>query len=212
METPSLARMATTHSAAQARSAWFVDARQAAGARPSAPIRPRGCRRDRASRRPSRCAAVRIEPPKVEREDLVVPVAAKLHRHQREQHRLAGAGRADDQRVADIADVQAQAETASSLRSCRTAAAAPAEMLVASRVRPRPQKAESCEPGSGSRSAAGGRLHRHGPVWSPSQASNAFTPSGMQVKSRPWMTFSTSRSFSAARPASSSQTVTVAVT
>ena len=34
----------------------------------------------------------------------------------------------------------------------------------------------------------------------------------MQVKSRPWMTFSTSRSFSSATRISSSQTVTVAVT
>src|SRR5262245_22940421 len=40
----------------------------------------------------------------------------------------------------------------------------------------------------------------------PSQASTAFTLSVIQVKSRPWITFSTSRSFSSAARASSSQT------
>ena len=43
-------------------------------------------------------------------------------------------------------------------------------------------------------------------------ASTALTVSTMQVKSRPWMTFSTSLSFSAASAGSRSQTVTVAVT
>ena len=44
----------------------------------------------------------------VEREDLAFAVAAKLHRHERQQDGFAGAGRADDQSVADVADVQAQ--------------------------------------------------------------------------------------------------------
>ena len=43
---------------------------------------------------------------KIEREDLGVRIAAKLERHQRQQHRFAGAGRSDHQRMADIADVK----------------------------------------------------------------------------------------------------------
>ena len=46
----------------------------------------------------------------VEGEDLAAVIAAKLHRHQREQHRLAGAGRADDEAVADVADMQRETE------------------------------------------------------------------------------------------------------
>ena len=41
----------------------------------------------------------------VECENLRAGVAPELQRHQRQQHALAGAGRADDQSVADIADV-----------------------------------------------------------------------------------------------------------
>ncbi len=47
---------------------------------------------------------------KVEGEHLRPLIAPELHRHQREQHRLAGAGRPDDQRVADIADVKGKPE------------------------------------------------------------------------------------------------------
>ena len=46
----------------------------------------------------------------IEGEDLRAGVAAELQRHQRQQHALAGAGRADDQRVADIADMEREAE------------------------------------------------------------------------------------------------------
>ena len=73
--------------------------------------------------RPGRQAAAEIVPvaahgdrrgadraAEIEGEDLVVAVAAELHRHQRQQHRFAGAGRADDQRVADVADMQAEPE------------------------------------------------------------------------------------------------------
>ena len=42
----------------------------------------------------------------VEGEDLRAGIAAELQRHQRQQHALAGAGRPDDQRVADIADME----------------------------------------------------------------------------------------------------------
>ena len=68
-------------------------------------IRPRGCRRGHASRLPCerRCADRSAE---IEGEDLVVPITTELHRHQRQQHGLAGAGRPHDQRVADIADVE----------------------------------------------------------------------------------------------------------
>src|SRR3546814_17875354 len=48
--------------------------------------------------------------PKVEGEDLIVGIAAELHCHQRQQHRLAGAGRPDDQRMADIADMKGKTE------------------------------------------------------------------------------------------------------
>ena len=44
----------------------------------------------------------------IEGEDLRAGIAAELQRHQRQQHALAGAGRADDQRVADIADMEAE--------------------------------------------------------------------------------------------------------
>ena len=46
----------------------------------------------------------------IEGEHLGAGVAAELQRHQREQHALARAGRADDQRVADIADMKRKAE------------------------------------------------------------------------------------------------------
>ena len=46
----------------------------------------------------------------VEDIDLGARVAAKLERQQREQDRLAGAGRADDQHMADIADMGAEPE------------------------------------------------------------------------------------------------------
>jgi hypothetical protein len=39
--------------------------------------------------------AARIEPPKSKAKNLGVAVSAELQRHQREQHRLAGAGRSD---------------------------------------------------------------------------------------------------------------------
>ena len=61
----------------------------------------------------------------VEGEDLGAGVAAELQRHQRQQHRFAGAGRADDERMADIADMEARSGTGSSLRSARRRAAAP---------------------------------------------------------------------------------------
>ena len=47
----------------------------------------------------------------VEGEDLCAGVAAELQRHQRQEHALAGAGRADDQGVADITDMEAEAGT-----------------------------------------------------------------------------------------------------
>src|SRR3546814_17941952 len=48
--------------------------------------------------------------PKVEGEDLIVGIAAELHCHQRQQHRLAGAGRPDDQRMADLAAMKGKTE------------------------------------------------------------------------------------------------------
>ena len=102
--TPSLASMAATHSAAQARSAAIVDARQGlerrnarAGREAAAEVMPVAAKGQR--RRAHRSA-------EVESEDLALGVAPELQRHQRQQHRFAGAGRADDQGVADVADVQ----------------------------------------------------------------------------------------------------------
>src|SRR5260221_916868 len=46
----------------------------------------------------------------VKGEDLTIPIAPELRRHQLEQNRLAGAGRADDERVADVANMQREAE------------------------------------------------------------------------------------------------------
>ena len=46
----------------------------------------------------------------IEGEYLAVLVTAELHRHQREQHRLARAGRPDDQRMANIADMKGKPE------------------------------------------------------------------------------------------------------
>ena len=46
----------------------------------------------------------------IEREDLRALVAAELQGHQRQQHALAGTGRADHQGMADIADMKRKAE------------------------------------------------------------------------------------------------------
>jgi hypothetical protein len=46
----------------------------------------------------------------IEGEDLRARIAAELQRHERQQHGLAGAGRPDDQRMADIADMKGKPE------------------------------------------------------------------------------------------------------
>src|SRR3546814_10911465 len=46
----------------------------------------------------------------IEGEHLAGLIAAELHGDQREQHRFAGAGRSDDQGMADVADMQREAE------------------------------------------------------------------------------------------------------
>ena len=51
----------------------------------------------------------------VEGEDLGFRVTAELERHQRQQHRFARAGRADDERVADIPDMEGKPERRTSL-------------------------------------------------------------------------------------------------
>ena len=53
----------------------------------------------------------------VEGEDLRPGITAELQRHQRQQYALARAGRPDDQRVADIADMEAEPERCRSFRS-----------------------------------------------------------------------------------------------
>src|SRR3546814_20024654 len=81
--------------------------------------------------------------PKVEGEDLIVGIAAELHCHQPQQHRLAGAGRPDDQRMADIADMKGKTERgrASGLSITQGGVT---EMLVP--FRPRPTR---CQGGQG---------------------------------------------------------------
>src|SRR3546814_5958789 len=46
----------------------------------------------------------------VEGENLAALIAPELQRHQCEEHRLAGARRADDEAVADVADMKSEAE------------------------------------------------------------------------------------------------------
>ena len=46
----------------------------------------------------------------IEGKDLGAIIALKLQRHQREQHRLAGPGRADDQSVPDVANMERKPE------------------------------------------------------------------------------------------------------
>ena len=87
-------------------------------------LRRRGRRRGRASRRPSP-ARQRGYCRRNRRQRPGRPVAPELQRHQRQQHGLAGAGRADDQGVTDVADMETRNETASRPRSCRRTAAAP---------------------------------------------------------------------------------------
>ena len=52
----------------------------------------------------------------IESENLGARVAAELQRHQRQQHGLPRAGRSDDQGVADIADMEREAERRRALR------------------------------------------------------------------------------------------------
>ena len=46
----------------------------------------------------------------IEGENLGASVPAELQRHQRQQHRFAGAGRTNHERVTDIADMETEAE------------------------------------------------------------------------------------------------------
>ena len=48
--------------------------------------------------------------PEIEGEDLRACIAAKLQRHERQQHRFTSAGRADDECMADVADVKGKPE------------------------------------------------------------------------------------------------------
>jgi hypothetical protein len=60
-----------------------------------------------AAHRERRCSDRAAE---IKREDLGVPIPAELKRHERQQHRLAGAGRTHNQGVADIADMERKPE------------------------------------------------------------------------------------------------------
>ena len=80
-----------------------------------------------------RCGADRAA--EVESKNLIVRIAPELQRHQRQQYRLAGAGRADDQGVADIADVERKPERRRALGLAEEQRRR-AQMLVSLRARP----------------------------------------------------------------------------
>ena len=73
--------------------------------------------------------------PEVEGKDLRPRIAAELHRHQREQHRLARAGRPDDRHMADIADMEGKPERGRAFGP-RVEQRGLSEMLVPFRPRP----------------------------------------------------------------------------
>ena len=134
----SRARIAAIHSAAQARSA--ASSILASGCRATgsealvgqraAEIVPVAAHGERG--RPDRAA-------EIEGEDLGARIAAELQRHQRQQHGLAGAGRTDHQRVADVADMEGEAERRRAFGP-RKEQRRRAEMLVP--FRPRPDRRE----------------------------------------------------------------------
>ena len=68
----------------------------------------------------------------VEEDDLRADEAAELQGEQRQQHRLAGAGRADDQGMADIADMQIEPERRAAARLASSSAAARSRCRLAS--------------------------------------------------------------------------------
>ena len=75
----------------------------------------------------------------VEGKDLRTRIAPELECHQRQQHGLAGAGRADDQRVADVADMKGKPERGRALRLAEQQGGC-IEVLVP--FRPRPDRRE----------------------------------------------------------------------
>ena len=111
----------------------------------------------------------------IEGKNLSVRIAAELQRHQRQQHGLAGAGRSDHQRMADIADVEREAERRRALGLGRRTAAARLKCSSLASARPRLLTTGSCARDSASRPAAAERWRRHGRAGLPSQASTALT-------------------------------------
>ena len=154
-------------------------------------------------RRPDRAA-------EIEGKNLRAGIAAKLQGHQRQQHAFAGAGRPNDQSVADVADMERETEGRRAFRPGKEQRRR-IEMIIARR--PGPDRRERHHMGK-----VQGRDRRLPDIGVDVTRQGAEPGLDrihrlmMQVKSRPSMTFSTSRSFSSAMPASSSQTVTVAVT
>ncbi len=118
----------------------------------------------------------------VEGEDLRARVAAELQRHQRQQHRLARAGRADDQHVPDIAHMQREAEWRRAIRPCMEERRA-TQMLVPFGSGPdRRDRDDVGEVQRRDRRLPDIGVEMAGTL--PSQASTAFTPSRITVKSR----------------------------
>ena len=119
-----------------------------------------------------RCGADRAA--EVEGENLIVRIAPELQRHQRQQHRLAGAGRADHQGMADIADMERKPERGRALGLAKEQRRR-TEMLVSFRARPDRRERDHVGEIERARPAAGGHWRRHGRAATPSQASTALT-------------------------------------
>src|SRR6516162_7819527 len=70
-----------------------------------------------------RCGANRAA--EVESKNLIARIAPELQRHQRQQDRLARAGRADDKGVADIADMKRETERCRAVGLAKNSGGAP---------------------------------------------------------------------------------------
>ena len=132
-------------------------------------------------------------PAEVEGENLGARVAAELQRHQRQQHALARACRTYNQGVANIADVKGEAKWGRAFR-LRKEEQRRLEMLIPFRSGPDQRERHQVR----QIKRRDGRLADIGVDMSRQAAKPGLDrvdgPSPMQVKSRPWIVFSMSRS------------------
>jgi len=135
-------------------------------------------RRDRAIAAHGDPPPVRIDPPNRAKIWLCCGKRAELHRHQRRAARTSRAGRADDQRVADVADMQLVAKGVN-LPSCRRAARR-LENAHPLPAQPKLPRAGSwCARFSVETRAATDVGRRHGRGWSEPGLKRISTPSGI---------------------------------